>query len=486
MKLLVEGQKISSFDSPPVRLVAGSTEFVPIELKCSSEWDELLMTVQFIQKGKTISKYIGEARTLNVPANISAGWLTIACFGAKADTEVFGTVDGYEMEVYPAALSSTEQEPIPPDENLYNQLISEVKKYAEETKESADKVNEAQETSAQAKAIAEQIQKNAQDGVYNGRDGEQGPPGIQGPAGPVGPTGEQGPQGPVGPAGPTGPTGEQGPQGPRGLQGEQGERGPKGEKGDTYTLTENDKAEIASKVGVPTKTSDLTNDSYFVVDANYIHTDNNFTTAEKQKLGTLANYDDTTIKEQIAGKQDELTAGENITIDNNSVISANVITDYNNLTNQPFKNLALSTMKDTMLTDIADGCYIISEKGYIKTTSGRMITLGVGSELMISTYDGVKAGTFQTGKGISSFNDNLTAKDKLISWLNISHKDLQITENATDDTIPTSKAVKDYADNLVTNKIDQSAVGNGLKFADGMLQLDIPVASDSTTYGGDA
>ncbi len=38
----------------------------------------------------------------------------------------------------------------------------------------------------------------------------------------------------------------------------------------------------------------------------------------------------------------------------------------------------------------------------------------------------------------------------------------------------------------VPNKIDQSAVGNGLKFADGMLQLDIPVATASTTYGGDA
>lgn len=37
----------------------------------------------------------------------------------------------------------------------------------------------------------------------------------------------------------------------------------------------------------------------------------------------------------------------------------------------------------------------------------------------------------------------------------------------------------------VPKKIDQSQVGNGLKFADGMLQLDIPVASASTTYGGD-
>lgn len=258
MKLLVEGQKISSFDSPPVKLVAGSTEFVSIELKCSSEWDGLLMTVQFIQKGKTISKYIGESRTLNVPAGISAGWLTIACFGSKADTEVFGTVDGYEMEVHPAALSSTEQEPIPPTENLYNQLISEVKKYAEETKESADKVNEAQETSAQAKEIADQIQKNAQDGVYNGRDGEQGPPGPQGPAGPAGE------------------------QGPRGLQGPQGEQGLPG-------------TTIYSKLSDKPSINDTTLDGNKTL----------------EELGII-NYDDTEIKKQIASKIDQSAVGNGL------------------------------------------------------------------------------------------------------------------------------------------------------------------------------
>lgn len=35
---------------------------------------------------------------------------------------------------------------------------------------------------------------------------------------------------------------------------------------------------------VPTATSDLTNDSNFAVDANYVHTDNNYTTTEKTKL----------------------------------------------------------------------------------------------------------------------------------------------------------------------------------------------------------
>lgn len=39
---------------------------------------------------------------------------------------------------------------------------------------------------------------------------------------------------------------------------------------------------------------------------------------------------------------------------------------------------------------------------------------------------------------------------------------------------------------LLANKIDKTAVGNGLKFADGKLQLDIPVATADTSYGGSA
>lgn len=107
-----------------------------------------------------------------------------------------------------------------------------------------------------------------------------------------------------------------------------------------------------TELKLPTKTSELENDSDFVSDVNYIHTDNNYTTTEKKKLGALVNYDDTAIKEQIAEKQDKL-----------------------------------------------------SKKQLDAITS-------------------------------------------------------------------------------VPDKIDNSAVGNGLKFADGMLQLDIPVATASTTYGG--
>lgn len=43
-----------------------------------------------------------------------------------------------------------------------------------------------------------------------------------------------------------------------------------------------------ANINVPTKTSDLTNDSNFAADASYVHTDNNYTDNEKTKLGGVA------------------------------------------------------------------------------------------------------------------------------------------------------------------------------------------------------
>ena len=41
---------------------------------------------------------------------------------------------------------------------------------------------------------------------------------------------------------------------------------------------------FAKKTELPSKTSDLTNDSNYVSDASYVHTDNNYTSADKTKV----------------------------------------------------------------------------------------------------------------------------------------------------------------------------------------------------------
>ena len=78
-------------------------------------------------------------------------------------------------------------------------------------------------------------------------------------------------------------------------------------QGDGYCKLTFNSTKYAQKSELPTKISELENDSNFVSDENYVHTDNNYTEEEKTKLGSLANYDDAAIKEQIAEKQDKLT-----------------------------------------------------------------------------------------------------------------------------------------------------------------------------------
>lgn len=91
----------------------------------------------------------------------------------------------------------------------------------------------------------------------------------------------------------------------------------------------------AVDVTVPTKTSELTNDDNVVKDANYVHTDNNYTTAEKNKLAGLENYDDTDIKNQIAqaGKIDTIKVNGVTQTVTNKAVELTIPTNNNELTN---------------------------------------------------------------------------------------------------------------------------------------------------------
>ncbi len=88
-------------------------------------------------------------------------------------------------------------------------------------------------------------------------------------------------------------------------------------------------------ISIPTATSDLTNDSDYVSDASYVHTDNNFTTAEKNKLSEIASgaevnqnafsnvkVDSTTIAADTTTDTLTLTAGSNVTITPNATTDA--------------------------------------------------------------------------------------------------------------------------------------------------------------------
>lgn len=99
--------------------------------------------------------------------------------------------------------------------------------YEEDTRNYIYKlILDAEEATAFAREVAEEVKAAKEAGDFIGKTGPQGPQGIRG---------EQGIQGPKGDKGDKGDTGEQGPRGevgPQGIQGEQGVQGPKGDKGD--------------------------------------------------------------------------------------------------------------------------------------------------------------------------------------------------------------------------------------------------------------
>ena len=142
-----------------------------------------------------------------------------------------------------------------------------------------------------------------------------------------------------------------------------------------------------------------------------------------------------------------IVAGDNINLEEsgeNIKISASCV----------MKPLSLSTNANspTLLTDTGAGAYITTNTGYIATSGGFKKLIGKGSELIIVNM-GSPAQLYcnvQTGLSIIAFWNTMTATEKNAVFINSTH------------------------------------IGNGLKFADGKLQLDIPTATANTTYGGGA
>ena len=87
---------------------------------------------------------------------------------------------------------------------------------------------------------------------------------------------------------------------------------------------------LSNRPTIPTKTSQLTNDSNFVVDANYVHTDNNYTTAERNKLANT--YTKSEVDDLIDAGGGSLPSGV--------VIDANYVHTDNNYTTTEKTKLA--------------------------------------------------------------------------------------------------------------------------------------------------
>lgn len=264
-------------------------------------------------------------------------------------------------------------------------------------------------------------------------------------------------------------------------------------------------------INIPTKLTDLENDGTFIENndyASYSHAgivklsvgggitvdDEGVATVEFPLKEVTSKTDDIRVThgsgiytlefnsgkyaklQDIYAKQDKLTAGDNITIVNNTISASCVI-----------KPLALSTNANapTLLADIGAGAYITTNTGYVATSGGFKKVIGKGAELIIvlTKKDGVSqlCVTVQTGGSVLYFWDEMTASDTneiFLSTLSVK-KDL---DDLTDRNVMSGLLSK----TMLEERIKKSEIGDGLKFTNGKLSLDIPTATANTTYGGGA
>ena len=164
-------------------------------------------------------------------------------------------------------------------------------------------------------------------------------------------------------------------------------------------------ADITGTPYVPTKTSDLTNDSDFVSDANYVHTDNNFTTVLKDKLNGIAtgaevnvqsdwNITDTSSDAFIKNKPAIPTKTSDITNDSGFITSAALPTKTSDLTNDSgfitnqVNNLA-NYYDQTAINSMFNALDVPTKTSDLTNDSGFLTSIPIASA---STLGGVKIG----------------------------------------------------------------------------------------------
>lgn len=146
---------------------------------------------------------------------------------------------------------------------------------------------------------------------------------------------------------------------------------------------------------VPTKLTDLTNDGNFVKDANYVHTDNNFTTALKNKL-------------------DGIAAGAEV----------NVQSDWNIVDTASDAFIKNKPSIPTKTSDLTNDSGFITNTNYATASTGGVIKVGSGLDIT----DGVLSAT---GGGVADEVD----------WENVINKPTNVSYWTNDAGYITSAAI---------------------------------------------
>lgn len=225
-----------------------------------------------------------------------------------------------------------------------------------------------------------------------------------------------------------------------------------------------DYSDLTGTPSIPTKTSDLTNDSNFVSDANYVHTDNNFTTTLKNKLDGIAagaeanvqpdwNVTDTASDAFIKNKPSIPTKTSDLTNDSGFVTSAAVPTKTSDLTNDSgfiTKNVSdLTNYYDqTTINSMFNALPAVPTKTSDLTNDSGFLTT---STLPIATTSSL--GVVKIGNGLSIAADGTLSSSALqsVDWSDVTNKPTNVSYWTNDAGYITSAALPTKTSDLTND-----------------------------------
>lgn len=144
------------------------------------------------------------------------------------------------------------------------------------------------------------------------------------------------------------------------------------------TFSANASSNKTANISVPTKTSDLSNDSNFPSDASYVHTDNNFTTALKNKLEGIESGAEVNVQSDWSQSDD---TKDDYIKNKPSLAAVATSGSYNDLTDKP-------TIPDELADLTADSTHRVVTDSQISTWNGKQddVNLSVVDGKVCITY----------------------------------------------------------------------------------------------------
>ena len=195
----------------------------------------------------------------------------------------------------------------------------------------------------------------------------------------------------------------------------------------------------AVDISIPTKLSDLSNDGNFVTDASYVHTDNNYTAAEKSKLAAIEASADVNVIEAVKRNGVALTV-------TNKAVDISVPTALSELTNDG--------------NFVTDASYVHTDNNYTTTEKNKLSNIAAGAEVNQNAFSNIKVGS------------TTVAADSKTDTVEFIGSGITITPDATNDTITftvqattVDSAMSSTSENPVQNKVINSALANKANLA---------------------